>query len=130
MVKLKAHARDKEIDQHIGRQVRAIRQLQGMTQTMLGEHLGVSFQQIQKYERGNNRISASSLVKICIALDIHPMEVLGQYFHESDAQPLYTTIRARLNEAEDRLAKIHRLSGRPVYNREAYLVDDGTSDPL
>lgn len=52
------------LDQHIGAQVRVARQLAGLTQETLAEHLGVTFQQVQKYERGANRVSASRLLSI------------------------------------------------------------------
>jgi transcriptional regulator with XRE-family HTH domain len=41
-----------------------------MTQANLGEKLGVTFQQIQKYEKGRNRVSAARLFEICKALDV------------------------------------------------------------
>lgn len=57
------------IDVFVGRRVRARRQVMGMTQETLAETLDISFQQVQKYERGANRISASRLAKIAITLD-------------------------------------------------------------
>jgi transcriptional regulator with XRE-family HTH domain len=56
-------------DRHIGRQVRRLRRARGLTQKGLAEHLEISFQQVQKYETGANRISGSVLVKIARALD-------------------------------------------------------------
>lgn len=50
-----------DIDRHIGAQLRAHRKAAGLSQIALAERLGVSFQQIQKYERATNRISASKL---------------------------------------------------------------------
>ncbi len=52
------------VDAHVGRQLRAQRTLQGMSQEKLGEALGLTFQQIQKYERGANRIGASRLYQL------------------------------------------------------------------
>ena len=49
------------IDVHVGRRVRMRRTLLGMTQTSLGEAIGLSFQQVQKYENGKNRIGSSRL---------------------------------------------------------------------
>jgi transcriptional regulator with XRE-family HTH domain len=57
------------IDQHVGAKVRSYRLLAGVSQDRLGESLGVSFQQVQKYESGANRISASRLKQIAVALD-------------------------------------------------------------
>lgn len=59
----------KPVDAHVGAQMRLRRTLLGITQERLGQDLGVSFQQIQKYENGHNRISASRLFDICRVLD-------------------------------------------------------------
>jgi|GEM_PF-23487 len=53
-----------EIDASVGRKIREQRKLKKITQQQLGKHLGVSFQQIQKYEKGVNRVSFSFLIKI------------------------------------------------------------------
>ena len=52
------------VDVHVGRQVRLYRTVAGLSQTQLAEAIGLTFQQVQKYERGGNRISASKLVQI------------------------------------------------------------------
>lgn len=57
------------IDIYVGARVRARRQACGISQEALGERLDVSFQQIQKYERGTNRISASRLARMAMVLD-------------------------------------------------------------
>jgi transcriptional regulator with XRE-family HTH domain len=49
------------IDVHVGHRIRMRRQFVGMSQEKLGELLGITFQQVQKYEKGSNRISASRL---------------------------------------------------------------------
>ncbi len=61
------------IDVHVGARLRQRRTLLGMTQTNLGDALGVSFQQMQKYERGMNRISASRLFDLSRVFDV-PVE--------------------------------------------------------
>ncbi len=58
------------VDLHVGRRLRALRQQQGMSQERLAEALGVTFQQIQKYERGSNRIGASRLFEAARSLDV------------------------------------------------------------
>jgi transcriptional regulator with XRE-family HTH domain len=58
------------IDAHVGSRVRMRRQALRMSQTVLAGALGITFQQIQKYENGTNRISASALVKVADALDV------------------------------------------------------------
>lgn len=69
---------EKEHDQLIGSQIRVLRLQAGLSQKGLGERLGISFQQIQKYEKGANRISASRLMQIAAALDA-PMD----YFYRT-----------------------------------------------
>jgi transcriptional regulator with XRE-family HTH domain len=62
------------VDVYVGARVRALRKLRGISQTALGDHIGLTFQQVQKYERGFNRISASVLYRIAGALDTVPAE--------------------------------------------------------
>ncbi len=58
------------VDVHVGQRVRQRRWMVGMTQQQLGNKVGIKFQQIQKYETGTNRISASRLWDIASALDV------------------------------------------------------------
>ena len=58
------------VDVHVGKRVRHRRWMVGMTQQQLGERVGIKFQQIQKYETGMNRISASRLWDIAHALEV------------------------------------------------------------
>ncbi|KUJ79446.1 helix-turn-helix domain-containing protein [Ruegeria profundi] len=58
------------VDVHVGKRVRHRRWLIGMTQQQLAQQVGIKFQQIQKYETGANRISASRLWDIAEALDV------------------------------------------------------------
>ncbi len=55
------------VDTHVGNRLRVRRHQLGQSQTALGDALGVSFQQIQKYERGANRVSASMLARAATA---------------------------------------------------------------
>lgn len=71
----KGHAKD--ANAHVGRRIRQRRALLDMTQATLGAAIGVSFQQIQKYEKGTNRVSASRLQELANALDVKPL-----YFFE------------------------------------------------
>ncbi len=62
--------RPSTVDVHAGERVRLRRKLLGMTQTDLGNAIGLTFQQVQKYERGANRIGASRLLALTQALDV------------------------------------------------------------
>lgn len=69
--KIKIHQRSATVaDVQFGEKIRARRVEIGMSQAILGERLGVSFQQVQKYEKGVNRVSAARLGMIAKALDI------------------------------------------------------------
>jgi transcriptional regulator with XRE-family HTH domain len=58
------------IDVHVGARIRLRRTLMGMSQQILAEQLGLTFQQIQKYERGTNRVSSSRLFDLCRILNV------------------------------------------------------------
>ncbi|MET2828815.1 helix-turn-helix transcriptional regulator [Mesorhizobium sp. PAMC28654] len=58
------------IDIHVGSRIRLRRNMLGMSQEKLGENLGITFQQIQKYEKGTNRVGASRLQAIASILGV------------------------------------------------------------
>ena len=64
------------VDVHVGRQIRLRRTMVGMSQEQLGINLDITFQQVQKYERGTNRVSASRLWDISQILDVE----IGYFF--------------------------------------------------
>lgn len=70
-------------DVHIGRRLRERRVSLGMSQSELAEKLGVSFQQVQKYESGANRISGSRLWDICSVVDVP----VGYFFEGLEGAP-------------------------------------------
>jgi transcriptional regulator with XRE-family HTH domain len=69
------------IDKHVGSRVRMRRMMLDMSQTTLGDALGITFQQVQKYEKGTNRISASRLQQVC-----HVLQVPVTFFFEGAPQ--------------------------------------------
>ena len=66
-----------KIDALVGARVRLLRERRKMSQTALGESIGVSFQQVQKYENGANRVSFSRLVLIAHALGLRVSDLVG-----------------------------------------------------
>ncbi len=73
------------IDMLVGRRIRAARKLQGISQEKLASRLGITYQQLQRYENADNRISASRLFDLASALKLPP----GHFFeHPSNANPL------------------------------------------
>lgn len=73
----KGSRRPNPVDIHVGSRVRFRRMLLGMSQEKLGERLGLTFQQVQKYEKGVNRIGASRLFDLS-----HVLQVPIQFFYE------------------------------------------------
>ncbi|MBB3320286.1 MULTISPECIES: helix-turn-helix transcriptional regulator [unclassified Rhizobium] len=69
------------VDVHVGKTIRIKRLMRKVSQTELGDRVGVTFQQIQKYEKGSNRVSASMLVEIAGALDVD----VRSFFEEVNA---------------------------------------------
>ncbi len=73
------------IDVHVGSRIRLRRNMLDMSQEKLGEMLGITFQQIQKYEKGTNRVGASRLQAIASILTVPP----AFFFEDApDSQPL------------------------------------------
>ncbi len=99
------------VDVHVGARLRVRRTLLGMTQTKLGDQLGVSFQQMQKYERGTNRISSSRLYDLARVLDV-PIEF---FFDE-----MHNTVKASSPAAKrhGRVKKPPSYEPNPMHKRE------------
>jgi transcriptional regulator with XRE-family HTH domain len=75
--------RSTSIDVAVGRNVRIWRMARGLSQAQLAKRLGVTFQQVQKYEVGANRMGTGRLVKIAAILDI-PIAALFEQTHAAD----------------------------------------------
>ncbi|HEX4192364.1 MAG TPA: helix-turn-helix transcriptional regulator [Stellaceae bacterium] len=72
------------VDVHVGSRVRLRRTLLGMSQEKLGDALGLTFQQVQKYERGANRVGASRLYDLSRVLDV-PVSFFFEEFGDASA---------------------------------------------
>jgi transcriptional regulator with XRE-family HTH domain len=72
VAKRAALKRAQDVDRHVANRVRMRRHMLGLSQGALGEAIGITFQQVQKYENGANRISAGRLQQIADALDCTP----------------------------------------------------------
>ena len=83
----KGSRRANPIDIHVGSRVRFRRMLLGMSQEKLGERLGLTFQQVQKYEKGINRIGASRLFDLAQVLGVSV-----QFFYEEAPMPEARTL--------------------------------------
>ena len=78
------------VDIHVGRLIRLRRKQCDLSQEELGESIGVSFQQVQKYERGTNRVAPSRLFEISIVLNVHVMYFFQELY--GDDKPSYSAL--------------------------------------
>jgi transcriptional regulator with XRE-family HTH domain len=92
VVKAEREGRPSPIDIHVGSRIRLRRTLLGMSQERLGEALGLTFQQVQKYERGVNRVGASRLFDLSRVLDV-PIS----FFFDDLPESLANTYGSHLN---------------------------------
>ncbi|MCZ4093172.1 helix-turn-helix domain-containing protein [Sinorhizobium psoraleae] len=91
----KNRGRPNSVDAHVGRRIRERRQWQNMTQATLGDAIGVTFQQVQKYEKGMNRVGASRLQQISKALKVQP-----SYFFEGTIDEIWSDGQSAANHAD------------------------------
>ncbi|KXJ56545.1 MAG: transcriptional regulator [Thalassospira sp. Nap_22] len=128
------------IDVHVGSRVRLRRTLLGMSQEKLGDALGLTFQQIQKYERGANRVGASRLYDISRALEVPvsfffddmPAEIVGNKPTSAEAAAVDNidlTSRANLELIRnlERLPHVIAKDLREMIGRLARGVEEMTS---
>ena len=101
------------LDVALGLRIRQRRKSLGVSQTALAEAVGLTFQQIQKYERGFNRVSFSRLVDIAHALDCRVIDLVGDLDDASIQSPLFRQDTSHLREAgaPDLLAAYSTLPG-------------------
>ncbi len=100
------------IDKHVGSRVRMRRMMLGMSQEKLGDALALTFQQVQKYEKGTNRIGASRLQQIS-----HILQVPVAFFFEG--APLHTDGSMMANPLEP--------APSPTYVSDFLATSDGLS---
>jgi transcriptional regulator with XRE-family HTH domain len=82
------------VDVQIGARVRNRRKALGLSQTELGHRIGVTFQQVQKYERGVNRISGSTLVRVAKGLETTVGILVGEPEAEAEGDEAKALVRA------------------------------------
>jgi transcriptional regulator with XRE-family HTH domain len=101
------------IDVHVGKRLRLRRTLLGMSQEKLGELLGLTFQQVQKYERGVNRIGSSRLFELGQILDVPISFFFDDLPGSANAQP-----GMAMGLAEESVAFEHEDADLPLDKRE------------
>ena len=97
---MKTKTRTNEIDKQLGERLRFLRHLRGYTQAQLAERLDMTFQQVQKYEKGTNRISAAKLIEMS---DILRCDVEDFTRPIRNQQTEYITIDPKLFKTWERL---------------------------
>lgn len=123
------------IDVHVGQRIRQRRTLLGLTQEKLGDAIGLTFQQVQKYERGANRVSSSRLFDLSRILDV-PIafffeEMPGDVQRKSPAKLMNVSDLEIVEYEPDPLAKretlefvraYYKITSKPARRRLADLV--------
>ena len=92
-----------ETDIAVGARVKTRRKRLGMSQSTLAERIGVTFQQVQKYEKGTNRIGSSRLAQIAAVLGVSPASLFGEGEDGANLAPRsseMTTIEEMMSTAE------------------------------
>ena len=96
-----------EFDFNLGRIIELTRHRHGMSQKDLARHLNITFQQIQKYEQGTNRLSARRLTQIASAFEMKAGELLDgcnhEYMHDPDITTIIDIMYTRLTPVQRRL---------------------------
>jgi transcriptional regulator with XRE-family HTH domain len=88
------------IDLHVGSRIRLQRILRGLTQSDLAKLVDISFQSVQKYERGENRVSASRLHEFAVALAVNEQFFFDGLGAEEPAPPINAVIEPSMTAAE------------------------------
>ncbi len=104
------------VDIHVGKRIRHRRWMVGMTQQQLAEHVGIKFQQIQKYETGMNRVSASRLWDISEALEV-PVSFFFEGLERKDGQSEQTGVPADLLSDKEALELVRSYYAIPENQR-------------
>lgn len=105
------------LDIHIGHQLRLRRKLMGLSQADLGKLVGLTFQQIQKYENGKNSISARRLYDFARVLGVSPM-----YFYDAFGEVTTTVMDTLPTQAIHLVQDYSRIPSAKIRNSLAALV--------
>lgn len=115
------------VDIHVGGRVRLRRMLLGMSQEKLGEHLGLTFQQVQKYEKGANRIGASRLFELARILGVNVQFFFEDLPGQSDAHSNGAAAGFADSAGEDHFAEFLNTREGIELNRAFQRISDAKS---
>ncbi len=105
------------LDTAIGNQLRLRRKMMGLSQSALAKRMGITFQQVQKYERGSNSMSARRLFEVAQILQVSPM-----YFYESCDSSEYLPVDVLSTQAIHLVQDYVSIPSLKVRNSVAALV--------
>ena len=91
MTEIRRKPKSGALDAVLGQRIRALRRERGLSQSALAGQVGMTFQQVQKYENGVNRISALTLVRLAEALSVSPTTLLNHLDGSTPASPASET---------------------------------------
>ncbi|RVT73046.1 XRE family transcriptional regulator [Agrobacterium sp. CNPSo 2736] len=111
--------RPNPIDIHVGSRIRLRRTMTGMSQERLGDSVGITFQQIQKYERGTNRVGASRLQNIANILNVP----VSFFFEDAPPSDIVATISPHASQPDDFQTLLSSFEGFRL-NREFVKITD------
>src|ERR1041384_3669600 len=125
------------IDKHVGSRVRMRRMMLGMSQEKLGDALGLTFQQVQKYEKGTNRIGASRLQQISLILQVPvafffegaPPPPGGAPGFAEAPSPAYVTDFLATNDGLSLVKAFMRIPNAKLRRRVVELVEEMAGEP-
>jgi len=104
------------VDGHVGKRIRQARVLAGLTQTQLADALQITFQQVQKYERGANRVSASRLWDMAQVMGVE----IGFFFDQMPSSVQQSSPRLhQKTKLDDSLEDSLTLAKDPIIRRES-----------
>ena len=107
------------VDIHVGKRIKEIRTVRGLTQSNVADHLGISFQQLQKYETGANRVSASRMFELSKLLDITPA-----FFFEGLEGQNYDTMPPMDMETARIASALSRIKNKKLKSRINTLISE------
>jgi transcriptional regulator with XRE-family HTH domain len=88
----------------IGDRIKTIRKTVGLSQEKVAEHLGVTFQQMQKYEKGTNRVGVHALLEMCKVFRCQPMDILSAAWDGgNDDDDVFTDVVTRTAELQRKI---------------------------
>jgi transcriptional regulator with XRE-family HTH domain len=102
------------IDVHVGQRIRQRRTLLGMSQEKLAEAIGLTFQQVQKYERGANRVGSSRLFDLARVLEVP----IAYFFEDMEASVANKSPSRLMGVAETRHQPVYSIDDDPLSRRE------------